>query len=206
MDAKTGAPLPFGTLGIHKKKAHQDATVCVFIFDILLLNGESLLELPFIERRKLLESSIKPVSGRVVLSEVHYPKGEEELKDLFFQTVTDNIEGLMVKDIKGKYEANKRHWIKLKKEHFQGMADSADLIVLGAFFGTGAKGGLKSIFLMGVYDESEDNFKTVCRVGNGFSDEELHLLQTSLKVVKIEKDPERCPKWLVCKKRVQFGK
>jgi DNA ligase-3 len=44
------------------------------------------------------------------------------------------------------------------------MGDSADLIVLGAYYGTGAKGGKMSIFLMGCYDEDEGNFKTVVKV------------------------------------------
>jgi DNA ligase-3 len=44
VDTKTGNPLPFGTLGIHKKSAFQDATVCLFVFDCLLFNDESLLD------------------------------------------------------------------------------------------------------------------------------------------------------------------
>lgn len=44
------------------------------------------------------------------------------------------------------------------------MADSADLIVLGAYYGTGNKGGLMSTFLMGIYDKESKKFKTVCKV------------------------------------------
>lgn len=45
--------------------------------------------------------------------------------------------------------------MKVKKDYLQGgaMADSADLVVLGAYFGTGNKGGKMSIFLMGCYNE-----------------------------------------------------
>lgn len=105
------------------------------------------------------------------------------------------------------------------------MGDSVDLIVLGAYFGTGNKGGLRSVFLMGVYDEENQMFKTVCKVfskdleknhrekkkhvslifvkvGNGFSDQEIADLQTSLEVVKIAKNPEKCPNWLDCKKQL----
>jgi hypothetical protein len=40
------------------------------------------------------------------------------------------------------YEPGKRHWLKIKKDYLYGgaMADSADLVVLGAWFGTGQKG------------------------------------------------------------------
>ena len=40
------------------------------------------------------------------------------------------------------YEPGKRHWLKMKKDYLAGgaMADTADLIVLGAYYGTGNKG------------------------------------------------------------------
>ena len=44
VDMTTGQPLPFGTLGIHKKSAFQDACCCLFIFDIIYFNGESLMD------------------------------------------------------------------------------------------------------------------------------------------------------------------
>ena len=51
VDTKTGKPLPFGTLGIHKKAKFSTATPCLFIFDILQFNGENLMHKPFVERR-----------------------------------------------------------------------------------------------------------------------------------------------------------
>lgn len=50
------------------------------------------------------------------------------------------------------------------QEHFEGMGDTADLIVLGAYFGTGSKGGKMSTFLMGCYDEDCGKFRTVVKV------------------------------------------
>jgi DNA ligase 3 len=44
------------------------------------------------------------------------------------------------------------------------MADSADMVVIGANFGSGSKGGLLSTFLMGVYDPKTAKWKTVCKV------------------------------------------
>ena len=40
------------------------------------------------------------------------------------------------------YEPGKRHWLKVKKDYLAGgsMADTADLLVLGAYYGTGNKG------------------------------------------------------------------
>ncbi len=47
------------------------------------------------------------------------------------------------------------------------MADSADLLVLGANYGTGRMGGLMSVYIMGVHDPETDKFKTVCRYVHG---------------------------------------
>jgi len=98
------------------------------------------------------------------------------------------------------------------------MADSADLLVLGAYYGTGDKGGKLSVFLMGCYDRDSKTFKTVCKVrvyrsladkvahltarmsrckaGNGHDDATIDRLQTELPMKKIEKDFARVPSWL----------
>ena len=54
----------------------------------------------------------------------------------------------------------------MKKDYLNegAMADSADLVVLGGWYGTGNKGGLISIFLMGCYDRFADRWRTVTKV------------------------------------------
>jgi ATP-dependent DNA ligase len=54
-----------------------------------------------------------------------------------FQVLTKGLEGLVLKNINGIYEPGKRHWLKVKKDYlFEGqMADSADLVVIGAWYG-----------------------------------------------------------------------
>lgn len=82
------------------------------------------------------------------------------------------------------------------------MADTADLVVLGAYYGTGDKGGwgshstvvtscdlggMMSVFLMGVFDKSCDQWRTVAKCGNGHNDATIERLQKELDVVKISK-------------------
>jgi len=52
----------------------------------------------------------------------------------------------------------------LEKDYLAGMADSADLVVVGAYYGTGAYGGMMSVFLMGCQDPASGQWKTVCKV------------------------------------------
>lgn len=44
--------------------------------------------------------------------------------------------------LQGGYEPGKRHWLKVKKDYLNegAMADTADLVVLGAFYGKGSNG------------------------------------------------------------------
>ena len=55
--------------------------------------------------------------------------------------------------------------MQLKKDYLEqgALADTADLVVLGAYYGTGSKGGIMSIFLMGCRD-GKDKWRTVCKV------------------------------------------
>ncbi|KAM7535871.1 hypothetical protein Aperf_G00000089047 [Anoplocephala perfoliata] len=198
LDTKTQKPLPFGTLGVHKRNAFKDATVCIFVFDCLYINGKSLLIEPMKKRREILEQNITIVPNRVLLSEKHEIKTKKDLNELMAHVFAEGLEGLVIKPNDSIYEPGKRHWIKIKKDYLgQGaMADSADLIVLGAYFGTGKKGGLASVFLMGAYDPKVGQFCTVTKVGNGLDDKTLLKLQKQIKMIKISKDYSKVPKWL----------
>lgn len=44
VDTATGKPLPFGTLGVHKKEQFANALVCLFVFDCLLFDGKCLVD------------------------------------------------------------------------------------------------------------------------------------------------------------------
>jgi DNA ligase 3 len=75
----------------------------------------------------------------------------------------------------------------VKKDYLAGgkMADTADLVPLGAWFGTGNKGGMKSIFLMCCFDPKKKVWFTVTKVHGGFDDKELEKLQVMIKIVVV---------------------
>jgi len=84
------------------------------------------------------------------------------------------------------------------------MADTADLVVLGAWYGTGNKGGIMSIFLMGCLDDFTRKWCTVTKVHTGLDDAALDAMQTKLKplVKKISQDPNKVPSWLDCNRQM----
>jgi DNA ligase 3 len=114
------------------------------------------------------------------------------------KAINEGLEGLVLKDTKSIYEPGKRHWLKMKKDYLDSgsMADTADLVVLGAYYGTGNKGGMKSIFLMGTLNEKTNTWLTVTKVGNGFDDKTLDKLQKSIDMVETKKNTNMIPSWL----------
>ncbi|KAG5347662.1 DNLI3 ligase, partial [Acromyrmex charruanus] len=202
VDNETGQPLPFGTLGIHKKAEFKNANVCLFVFDCLYYNGDILIDKSMLERRNILKDRMTEIPNRIMLSEVHEVHDPRDLVERIVHILKLGLEGLVLKDIDSKYEPGKRHWLKVKKDYLCGgaMADSADLVVVGAWYGTGNKGGMLSVFLMGCYDERRDKWLTVTKVHTGHDDATLTMLQDQLDMVKIGKDVEKLPNWLHAKK------
>ncbi|XP_072501034.1 DNA ligase 3 isoform X2 [Notamacropus eugenii] len=198
IDTRTSKPLPFGTLGVHKKAAFQDANVCLFVFDCIYFNDVSLMDRPLCERRKFLHDNMVEIPNRILFSEMKRVSKASDLADMINRVIREGLEGLVLKDVKGTYEPGKRHWLKVKKDYLNegAMADTADLVVLGAFYGQGNKGGMMSIFLMGCYDPSSQKWCTVTKCSGGHDDATLARLQNELDMVKISKDPSKIPSWL----------
>ncbi|XP_036381154.1 DNA ligase 3 [Megalops cyprinoides] len=198
IDTNTSKPLPFGTLGVHKKAAFQDAKVCLFVFDCIYFNGVSLMDKPLYERRKFLHDNMVEVPNRILFSEMKHVTKAADLAEMITRVIREGLEGLVLKDIKGTYEPGKRHWLKVKKDYLNegAMADTADLVVLGAFYGKGSNGGIMSSFLMGCYDPDSKKWCTVTKCSGGYDDATLARLQDELDVIKISKDPSKIPSWL----------
>ncbi|XP_023099554.1 DNA ligase 3 isoform X2 [Felis catus] len=182
----------------HKKAAFQDANVCLFVFDCIYFNDISLMDRPLCERRKFLHDNMVEIPNRIMFSEMKQVTKASDLADMINRVIREGLEGLVLKDVKGTYEPGKRHWLKVKKDYLNegAMADTADLVVLGAFYGQGSKGGMMSIFLMGCYDPGSQKWCTVTKCSGGHDDATLARLQKELDMVKISKDPSKIPSWL----------
>ncbi|QDJ95118.1 DNA ligase-like protein [Hypsugopox virus] len=201
VDTITGTPLPFGSLGIHKKKLFQNATECMYVFDCMLINNEVLINYPLHERKKILHNNMIEIKNKLMFSEFKHITKLNELSNMLTYSIDEGLEGLVLKCVNSIYEPGKRHWLKIKKDYLEcgSMADSADLVVLGAYYGKGCKGGIMAVFLLGCYDDTTDKWYTVTKCF-GHSDEILTLLQLQLKMIKISKNESKIPNWLVVHK------
>lgn len=177
--------LPFQVLSTRKRKDVEakdvKVRVCLFAFDIICHNGERQINKSLRERRELLAQVTKPVAGEFQYAVELTTSSVEELQKFLDQSVKDSCEGLMVKMLDGPeshYEPSKRsrNWLKLKKDYLDGVGDSLDLCVLGAYYGRGKRTGTYGGFLLGCYNQDSGEFETCCKIGTGFSDEMLQQL------------------------------
>lgn len=212
VDQVTSIPLPFGTLGSHKRENFAAACPCIFFFDILYINGASATNLPLKKRRELLKSSVQFVRNRVMFSELCIIEGDQRAREKTLQkhlniALCEGLEGLVIKDVMSVYEPRARHWMKIKKDYLDGLADLADLLVVGAWYGSGSKGGQLMTFLMGCVDTTvplgaDHCIKTVCKVTNGLSDSVITVLTKRYKETMTPTtsngSKKSLPKWLDC--------
>lgn len=183
-----GNILPFQVLSTRKRKdASTDeikVKVCIYAFDILYYNGESTLKKTLAQRRDILYTAFSQVGNSFKFATSMNPSTEEEIAEMLNHAVLSKTEGLMVKslDDNSSYEPSKRslNWLKLKKDYLAGMGDSCDLVPIAGYTGRGKRTGVYGAYLLAVYDPDEEVFQSVCKIGTGFSDEDLIQLSNSL--------------------------
>lgn len=192
-DTQENQILPFQILSTRKRKSADDnaitVKVCLFAFDILQLNGKSLIKLPLSDRRKILRESFNETSGKFMFAQSRDVDNPEEIQEVLDEAVKRHCEGLMVKALDSTYEIAKRsqYWLKLKKDYLEGVGDTVDAVVIGAFYGKGKRTGTYGGFLLACYNDEDETFQTVCKLGTGFKDEDLDTHTNFLKQHVIEK-------------------
>lgn len=194
IDPNTGDMLPFQEL-MHRRrkydvaKAMEEYPVRIYLFDIVYRGGEELIDLPLPERKKHLEEIVVE-SDEVRLATGKIVDNPHDLMLFFEQAISEGCEGLMCKSIgpDSIYQMGARGWlwIKFKRDYRMEMTDTVDLVVVGAFYGRGKRAGTYGALLMAAYSPEEDVFKTVCKVGSGFTDEDLAKLPELLEPYRID--------------------
>ncbi|GAA5920459.1 hypothetical protein JCM6882_009650, partial [Rhodosporidiobolus microsporus] len=188
--------LEFQKLSTRKRKdvKAEDIKVKVhlFAFDLLYLNGESLLEKNLRERRELLRDHLQPVQGEFAFATSEDASTVDEIQLFLDKSIKDGCEGLMVKMLEGEgasYEPSRRsiHWLKLKKDYLQGVGDSFDLVVIGGDYGKGKRTNVYGAFHLACYDADSGTYQMVCKIGTGFSEEALKTHYDTLKPLELDR-------------------
>ncbi|MGB7788966.1 ATP-dependent DNA ligase [Methanoregula sp.] len=180
---KDGKPMPFQSVLRRFRRRHdiaeaQEAIEMVpNVFDILYLDGDTLIDLPFAERRKRLESVVTMyLAPQLVSSE------QAAIEKTYDAALAAGHEGIMIKVPASPYTPGQRgkNWIKIKPE-----VDTLDLAVIGAEWGEGKRAHVFGSFLVACQDQGK--LIPLSRVATGFSDEQLAEVYEMLKDAVIAK-------------------
>ena len=196
-DPETKELLPF-QMTITRKRKHgvMDATKEIplrfFVFDIMYLNGESLINKPLSERRKILEKILKP-KQILSLNEQIETENPEEIRDYHARQLELGLEGVLVKKVNGTYDPGRSgfNWVKLKEvESAEGkLSDTIDCTVMGYYKGRGKRNSFGiGAFLVGVMSKDEQ-LLTIAKIGTGLSDDQFRELYDKLHKIELPQKP-----------------
>jgi len=149
-------------------RAAADVPVAFVVFDLLWLNGQSLLRIPLRERRRHLGQVRLPSQFQIAkLTSAH---SAAEIEQTFQQARRRLNEGLMIKDPESFYLPGTRgmFWFKLKKE-----LATLDVVVVAAELGHGKRNNVLSDYTFAVRDEATGDLLPIGKAYSGLTDEEI---------------------------------
>jgi DNA ligase-1 len=145
-----------------------DVPVAFIAFDLLWLDGRSLLKIPLRERRELLRNLKLPPQFQI--ADVFPAQSAAEIDEIFKQARKRSNEGLMVKDPESFYSPGRRgmFWFKLKKE-----LATLDVVVVAAELGHGKRNKVLSDYTFAVRDETSGELLPIGKAYSGLTDVEI---------------------------------
>ncbi len=201
---KTKKYLPFQSISQRIKRKYnikniaKEFPVELNVFDVIYYNGENMIKMPLIKRRKLVEKIVKPAERKIVYVRNLITSDEKEVLKFYKESLNKGNEGIMFKTLDAVYKPGARvgHMVKFKP-----VMDTLDLVIVGAEWGEGKRSNWLSSFTLACIDEN-DNFLEIGKVGTGIKEksgpgvsfsqltEELKPLITSEKGKNVKVKPE----------------
>ncbi|MBD3202667.1 ATP-dependent DNA ligase [Candidatus Woesearchaeota archaeon] len=202
-DPQTGNYLPFQSISqrikrkYDVKKLSKEYPVEVNVFDILFLDGISLLKEPFKKRRELLEKTIQEKPKQIVLAKQIITGDKDEAQEFYSESLKRGEEGMMAKNLSAEYKAGSRvgYGVKVKP-----VMEPLDLVIVKAEYGEGKRSGWLTSYTLACRDSSTGTLLEIGKVstglkelkGNGVSFQQMTNLlkplitKSSGKIVKIK--------------------
>jgi len=146
----------------------REVPVVLVIFDLLSLDGRTLLDEPLTTRRQLLEGL--GLRHPFLLARLEEATDPEHLDRVFKETRERGNEGLMVKDPLSPYTPGRRGlaWLKLKRP-----LATLDVVVTAVEWGHGKRRGVLSDYTFAVKDTKTDRLVNVGKAYTGLTDAEI---------------------------------
>lgn len=190
INKKNGRPKPFQEVIKRFRRKHNIDDMVkkipfeTYIFDILYIKGNNIIDMEFKNRRKILEEIIKPIEGKLRLAEQVITSDLNESEEFYNYSLNKGHEGIMVKNMKASYMLGSRGGNMLK---IKPIMETLDLAIIGATWGAGKRSGLFGSYSLGIKNE-ENKIIPIGNVGTGLTETQLKSLTSRLKpYIKYEK-------------------
>jgi DNA ligase 1 len=200
IDTESGAFLPFQETSKRRRKKEVDLAIesrpmRLYLFDCLYEGAQLLLSQAHSERRKRLVALVgeDADSSSIIqaIEEATFETGED-LENYFDEQISMGLEGIIAKRIDAPYVAGKRNfnWIKLKRIEKGNLDDTIDAVILGYYSGKGKRAGFGiGALLVGLFNDKEDRFESVAKIGTGLTDQEWRDYKAACDQIKVNEQP-----------------
>lgn len=185
-----GHPIPFQHLMRRFKRVHEiedmvgTIPVRLYLFDILYLDGESLISLPYLQRRRILAEN----AGGIPLTKQIVTDSVSEAERFLREAIDCGHEGLMAKRLNSEYTPGIRgkHWLKIKP-----ILEPLDLVIVAAEYGYGRRREWLSDYYLAARDAETGEFLVVGKTFKGLTDSEIIEMTKRLKELAIKEEYRR---------------
>jgi DNA ligase-1 len=182
-DPDDQSTVPFQTLSKRIKRKYniqqmvEEIPVVVHLFDITYLDGNALIDQPLRERWQTLQSITEEEQYRLDLARHIETDDHDEAQTFYQQALTNNQEGIMLKNMDAAYKPGSRvgYMVKLKP-----VMETLDLVIVEAEWGEGRRSDWMGSYTLACRDAT-DNFKVVGNMATGFTDKQLDEMTERLK-------------------------
>jgi DNA ligase-1 len=185
-----GYPIPFQHLMRRFKRVHEvrgmaeKIPVKLYLFDVLFLDGESLISLPYVQRRKVLAEN----AGEIPLTAQIVTDKKERAETFLNEAIDAGHEGLMAKKLDSPYTPGTRgkRWFKIKP-----VLEPLDLVITAAEYGYGRRHGWLSDYHLAARDAVTGEFLNVGKTFKGLTDAEIIEMTRKLKELTLRQERNR---------------
>lgn len=200
-DPKTNELLPFQET-ITRKRKHdikdtaKKVPIKFFVFDLLELDGRSLIDLP-IEKRKEMLSRVLRENPLFVITFNIVTSDPVELREYHEKQLELGFEGAVIKKTGGKYQSGRKGWNWVKIKETEGttgkLSDTLDMVVLGYYFGKGKRTSLGiGAFLVGtIIEAGGEEIVTVAKIGTGLTEDQFRELKAKVDANQSKQKPKQ---------------
>lgn len=197
VDPHTGELVEFQKT-ITRKRKHDivetslSVPIRFYIFDVLELDGRSLIDKPLRDRKGLLKNLFND-NESFYKTEYLITNDALELRRFHEAQLENGLEGAVMKKLDSAYVGGRKgwNWVKIKEEEGSRgkLADTLDVVVMGYYYGRGKRNqfGIGAV-LVGIMG-AEENIKTIAKIGTGLTDEQLRQMKTLCELNKSELMP-----------------